>query len=76
MKINLEFDDNDLMYQLMDGMFVVMLKNALREDTAYLESGGKLHPKDKQAYEKNIAAYEHLIEYYGGLSEVDDDDTE
>jgi hypothetical protein len=62
MKINLEFDDNDLVYQLMDGMFVVMLKNALREDKAYYEAGDWVD--DIEMYKKNIEAYEHLIAYY------------
>jgi len=74
MKINLEFDDNELMYQLMDGMLVVMLKNALREDKAYYEAGNWVD--DIEMYKKNIEAYEHLIKYYSAPSEVYDDDTE
>jgi hypothetical protein len=68
MKINLEFDDNDLVYQLMDGMFVVMLKNALREEKANYRS-----TDDAEMHEKNVAAYKHLIKYYSAPSEVDDD---
>jgi hypothetical protein len=74
MKINFEIDDNDLIYQLMDGMFVVMLKNALREDKAYLEEGQFVHDDDQAQYEKNIAAYEHLIKYYSAPSEMNDGD--
>ena len=76
MKINLEFDDNELIYQLMDGMFVVMLKNALREEKTLLDEGEFIHEDDMALTLKNIAAYEHLIKYYSAPSEVYDDDTE
>jgi hypothetical protein len=73
MKINLEFDDNELMYQLMDGMFVVMLKNQLRTDLELLEEDEFIHEDDKALTLKNIAAYEHLIKYYSAPNEIDDD---
>jgi hypothetical protein len=73
MKIKFEIDDNELMYQLMDGMFVVMLKNQLRTDLELLEEDEFIHEDDKALTLKNIAAYEHLIKYYSAPSEIDDD---
>ena len=74
MKINFEIDDNDLVYQLMDGMFVVMLKNQLRTDLELLEEDAFIHEDDKALTLKNIAAYEHLIKYYSTPSEMNDGD--
>ena len=70
MKINFEIDDHDLIYQLMDGMFVVMLKNALREEKANHRPGE--WADDDDLYEKNVAAYEHLIKYYSNPNEVEE----
>ena len=73
MKINLEFDDNDVIHQFMDGMFLLMLKNALKRDKEYLSGTQFIHEDDKMQYKYNIAAYKHLIEYYSESSEDYDD---
>jgi hypothetical protein len=72
MKINLEIDDNDLMYQLLDGVLVVMMKNALREEKTLLDEGKFVHKDDRTLTLKNIAAYEHLIAYYSAPENDDE----
>jgi hypothetical protein len=73
MKIKFEIDDDDIAHEIMEGMFVLMLKNQLSMDQEILDEDEFIHEDDKTLTLKNIAAYEHLIRYYSAPSEMDDD---
>lgn len=63
MKINFEFDDNDVVYEVMDAMFVAYLKNIKKDVTGYLESS--IMEADKKANKRVIKACNELLDYYG-----------
>jgi hypothetical protein len=65
MKFNIELDDNELMYNLLDGVFVALLRNELKNSEEFLQSVQQ-HPDDVKQYKKNIKACKVLLEYYGG----------
>jgi hypothetical protein len=62
MKFKLEFDDDGVMYDVMDTIFVALLKRAIKDansDTLWT------HPDDKKAQKQLADACQVLIEYYG-----------
>ena len=65
MKFNIELDDNELMYNVLDGVFVALLRNELKNSEEFLQSVQQ-HPDDVKQYKKNIKACKVLVEYYGG----------
>jgi hypothetical protein len=65
MKFNIELDDNELMYNVLDGVFVALLRNELKNSEEFLQSVQQ-HPDDVKQYKKNIKACKVLLEYYGG----------
>jgi hypothetical protein len=65
MKFNIELDDNELMYNVLDGVFVALLRNELKNSEEFLQSVQQ-HPDDVKQYKKNIKACKLLLEYYGG----------
>lgn len=71
MKIKFEIDDSDVVHEILDGMFVIMLKNQLKTDRALIEEDAFVHEDDKALTLKNIAAYEHLIAYYSAPGDDD-----
>ena len=74
MKIKLEFEDNDIMYDVLDHIFVALLKSNLKSEQEALRSPqGYYHEDDVAIAQKNIACYKHLIKHYSAPSEVDDE---
>jgi hypothetical protein len=65
MKFNIELDDNELMYNVLDGVFVALLRNELKNSEEFLQSVQQ-HPDDVKQYKKNIKACKVLVDYYGG----------
>jgi hypothetical protein len=65
MKFNIELDDNELMYNVLDGVFVALLRNELKNSEEFLQSVQQ-HPDDVKQYKKNIKACKVLLDYYGG----------
>ena len=65
MKFNIELDDNELMYNVLDGVFVALLRNELKNGEEFLQSVQQ-HPDDVKQYKKNIKACKVLLDYYGG----------
>jgi hypothetical protein len=63
MKINIELDDNDPMYTVLDSVVLGYLKNSLDlVENKYVSS----HPDDVKHDKKVRKALLVLIDYYGG----------
>ena len=63
MKIAVEFDDDGVIYDVIDSITLSLLQNLHK---SMKTSTAAWHPDDKAMEEKVIAACEVLIEYYGG----------
>lgn len=66
MKISLEFDDDNAVWELMDGLFLRMMQTNLRSDLEFIETGkaGGHHEDDIAAAEENVRCYRHLIKQF------------
>ena len=62
MKISLDFDDNDVVFEVMDAMFVAYLKNFKKDCAKYVAEAW--HEGDKKAYKKLSKACEVILEHY------------
>ena len=62
MKFKLEFDDDGVMYDVMDTIFVALLKRAIKDAN---NTNLWTHPDDKTAQKQLADACQVLIEYYG-----------
>ena len=67
--MNIEFDmeDNNVLYDVMDGIFVAMLKRQLKDSKEYLATS--YNEQDKLANQANIDACRVLLEYYTGKND-------
>ena len=63
MKINIELDDNDPMYTVLDSVVLGYLKNSLEMVNHEYQSS---HPDDVKHDKKVRKALNVLIDYYGG----------
>lgn len=68
MKIEFSFEDNQMLYDVLDGMFVSLLKHELKSSEEFIRDN-PWHPDDVKQYKKNIKACKVLLEYYGGLND-------
>jgi hypothetical protein len=68
MKIEFSIEDNQMMYEVLDGIFVSLLRHELKNSEEYLETVNQ-YPDDVKQYKKNIKACKVLLKYYGGLDE-------
>lgn len=66
MKISLEFEDNNAMYEVMDSLFLGMLKRELESTESFLQGDGWKHPDDVKTWKKQVKALKYLIVLYGG----------
>jgi len=64
MKIEFDMEDNTMLYDLMDGVFVSLLKRQLRDSKEYLVAA--YNEDDKRMNEANIEACRVLLDYYTG----------
>ena len=64
MKIEFDMEDNTMLYDLMDGVFVSLLKRQLRDSKEYLVAA--YNEEDKRMNEANIEACRVLLDYYTG----------
>lgn len=63
MKFTIDFDDNDnLLLDIRESLFVTLLKAELTENESYLEMYN--HKDDKATYKANIKACKTLLKYY------------
>jgi hypothetical protein len=65
MKIEFSVEDNQMLYDVLDGMFVSLLRNELKNSEEFLQTVQQ-HPDDVKQYKKNIKACKVLLKYYGG----------
>lgn len=64
MKIEFDMEDNTILYDLMDGVFVSLLKRQLRDSKEYLVAA--YNEEDKRMNQANIDACRVLLDYYTG----------
>ena len=64
MKIEFDMEDNTMLYDLMDGVFVSLLKRQLRDSKEYLVAA--YNEEDKRMNQSNIDACRVLLDYYTG----------
>jgi len=64
MKIEFDMKDNNVLYDVMDGIFVAMLKRQLKDSKEYLATS--YNEEDKLMNQANIDACRVLLEYYTG----------
>ena len=64
MKIEFDMEDNTMLYDLMDGVFVSLLKRQLRDSKEYLVAA--YNEDDKRMNQANIDACRVLLDYYTG----------
>ena len=64
MKIEFDMEDNELLHNVMDGIFVAMLKRQLRDSKNYLETA--YHEEDIKNNKANIEACKVLLAHYTG----------
>jgi len=64
MKIEFDIENNSIVYDVFDGMFVALLKRQLRDSKEYLVAA--YNEDDKRMNEANIEACRVLLDYYTG----------
>ena len=62
MKINFEFDDNEVVYEVMDAMFVAYVKNLRKDTLQYTEEAW--NEGDREAYKELTAACDVILKYF------------
>jgi hypothetical protein len=67
MKIEFDMEDNTMLYDLMDGVFVSLLKRQLRDSKEYLVAA--YNEDDKRMNQANIDACRVLLDYYTGKAD-------
>jgi hypothetical protein len=70
MKFNIQLEDESLLYEVLDDLFIGMLNRELRSMKESLDFDGWKHPDDVKEWKKNIKALKVLIEYYGDNYEI------
>jgi len=69
MKIEFDMEDNNVLYDVMDGIFVALLKRQLRDSKEFLVAA--YSEEDKRMNEANIDACRVLLDYYTGEANND-----
>jgi hypothetical protein len=64
MKIEFDMEDNNVLYDVMDGIFVSLLKRQLRDSKEYLVAA--YNEEDKLNNQANIDACRVLLNHYTG----------
>jgi hypothetical protein len=67
MKIEFDMEDNNVLYDVMDGIFVALLKRQLKDSKEFLKTA--YNDEDKRMNEANIKACRVLLEHYTGKDE-------
>ena len=63
MKISLDFDDNDVVFEVMDAMFVAYMKNLRKDCAGYISEAW--NEEDRLAYEELTRACDVILQHYG-----------
>ena len=64
MKIEFDMEDNTILYDVINGVFVSLLKRQLRDSKEYLVAA--YNEEDKRMNQANIDACRVLLDYYTG----------
>ena len=64
MEIKFDMEDNNVLYDVMDGIFVAMLKRQLKDSKEYLANA--YNEEDKRNNQANIDACRVLLNHYTG----------
>ena len=64
MEIKFDMEDNSIVYDVFDGIFVALLKRQLRDSKNYLVAA--YNDEDKRMNQANIDACRVLLDYYTG----------
>ena len=64
MKIEFDMEDDSIIHDVMNGVFVSLLKRQLRDSKEYLVAA--YNEEDKRMNEANIEACRVLLDYYTG----------
>jgi len=64
MKIEFDMKDNNIVYDVFDGIFVALLKRQLKDSKEFLAAA--YNDEDKRMNEANIEACRVLLDYYTG----------
>jgi hypothetical protein len=70
MKIEFNADDNDILYDVLNAMFIAQLKSQLKLSREDIETAW--NDEDRDATQGIINACLVLLAYYGGKNEVND----
>jgi hypothetical protein len=69
MKIEFDIHDNNVLYDVMDGVFVALLKRQLKDSNEYLDMA--YHEEDIRANVALIKACKVLLDHYTGKNSAD-----
>jgi hypothetical protein len=64
MKIEFDMEDDSIVYDVFDGIFVALLKRQLRDSKEFLVAA--YNDEDKRMNQANIDACRVLLDYYTG----------
>lgn len=64
MEIKFDMEDNNVLYDVMDGIFVALLKRQLKDSKEFLKTA--YNDEDKRMNKANIKACKVLLEHYTG----------
>jgi hypothetical protein len=64
MKIEFDMEDNNVLHDVMDGIFVAMLKRQLKDSKEFLATA--YNTEDADSCKANIRACQVLLEHYTG----------
>jgi hypothetical protein len=64
MEIKFDMEDNNVLYDVMDGIFVALLKRQLRDSKEFLVAA--FNYEDKRMNQANINECRVLLDYYTG----------
>ena len=67
MKIEFDMEDNNVLLDVMDGIFIAMLKRQLKESKEFLATA--YNEEDIKNNQANIDACRVLLEYYTGKND-------
>ena len=62
MKISLDFDDNDVAYEVMDAMFLAYLKRFRQDCFEYIDDA--FMEADKKAYKKLVKSCDDILKHF------------
>jgi hypothetical protein len=65
-KFNIQIEDESVLYEVLDDLFIGMLNRELKSTQEFLNNDGWKHPDDVKDWKKNIKALKVLVKYYGG----------